>query len=54
MSGLSIIFTVEVNCTVLSRGELGELMPPLENEEILVTASCLKFEIGIQGLPETK
>jgi len=33
MPVLSIIFTVEVNCKVLSRCELGELRPPLENQE---------------------
>ena len=35
MTGLSIIFTVEVNVKVLSKCELGNLRPPLENEENL-------------------
>jgi len=32
---LSIIFTVEVNCTVLSRCDLGKSRSALENEENL-------------------
>jgi len=30
-----LVFTVQVNCTVLSRCELGVLSPPLENKENL-------------------
>jgi hypothetical protein len=49
---LSVIFTVEVNVTVLSGCELGEFTPSLENKENLSDCSGSEIRDSNPGPPD--